>query len=1012
MKQVKYSIFCLCLLSGFRLFPQSNNPYNNFTIRTLTPDDGLSQGSNYFRYEDSQGFMWLTANDALNRYDGKMVKVYNLDKYFKDCPPLQQGYGFAEDNESNIYVGSTRGLYIYHRNTDKFTLKKIFTSPDEVAMPIAFKGGKIWCFNRVWQLSTYDVKTCKVEMITQMELKPIASLNIYASSRVFYARYPFIDNENTIWMISVDNIAAYSISKKNIAYPLQLQKVIGKFNFMSCLYDTMSNKILFSSEERVLEYEIKKTQFKSFKRSFNDFHVAVYDAIRIRAADNVIKMIDEILAGKVFKEFTENEFRDKINRFFVSQMFDKSGNLWINVNGQGLLILNFHPSLMHTKPDNSLGDRYRMKYGVQSFGELPNGDILIHPVILLHNEKIVDTLPSKFKELISYRKSIDSFRNGLWYYWEYKYKDIENLIFFSDKKNKISLVIDRTNEDIKHLADLVVLPDGRILCSLSKGLSWLIPEKKSFHQINSLKLEEPFKINLLSNKRVAVSYIGNDMRLIQILPGDDIKIIKTILPGIQSYYIQEDLKRNQYWVGTNQGIYVLDKSLNPIKKFDANNGMAGTNIYGLLLDDSGNVWCSHQHGLSSIDAESYHIINYDKEDGIQDWDFNNRSFYKAKDGTLYFGGVSGFNYFKPPLKLSTYTKPEVYIDEILVNHKLYLPDTNANLIQLLNLNYTQNNISVKAMVKDLANGTLRQLIYRLESVDTTWKFLPDKSPILFNNLAPGSYTLEMGVYDKFNSVMHCQKTIAIYISTPFYKRIWFIVIMTILFTAIFLWQYNRRKLLKHKRVFEQQLALEAQRNKITADLHDDIGATLSSLQVNSNIANQLLEKNKEQAKLVLKKIEEQSQNLSDKIGDFIWSMKPGKDEFMSLSNRIKTFASDILGSTDIHYIINIDKEIDSLNIDISMRKNIVLITKEAINNAAKYSKALNIIIEIVHEKEDIILSVADDGIGMNANENNFTGNGLNNMQKRAEELNGEFKIISSPNQGTKILVKFKIIDIY
>ena len=107
--------------------------------------------------------MWLTGNDALNRYDGKMVKVYNLDKYFLHCPNLQQGYGFAEDDESNIYIGSTRGLYIYLRSQDKFALQKIFN--DAVAMPFAFKDGKIWCFNLKYQLATYDVKTKEVHYI-------------------------------------------------------------------------------------------------------------------------------------------------------------------------------------------------------------------------------------------------------------------------------------------------------------------------------------------------------------------------------------------------------------------------------------------------------------------------------------------------------------------------------------------------------------------------------------------------------------------------------------------------------------------------------------------------------------------------------------------------------------------------------------------------------------------------------------------------------------------------------
>ena len=114
------------------------NPIH-FSISKLTTDEGLSPGSNYFRFEDSKGFMWITGNDAVNRYDGSRVKVYNLNKYFNKCPNLQQGYGFAEDNLGTLYIGSVNGLYVYHRDEDNFTLVKIYAGSEQTAMPIVFK---------------------------------------------------------------------------------------------------------------------------------------------------------------------------------------------------------------------------------------------------------------------------------------------------------------------------------------------------------------------------------------------------------------------------------------------------------------------------------------------------------------------------------------------------------------------------------------------------------------------------------------------------------------------------------------------------------------------------------------------------------------------------------------------------------------------------------------------------------------------------------------------------------
>ena len=411
--------------------------------------------------------------------------------------------------------------------------------------------------------------------------------------------------------------------------------------------------------------------------------------------------------------------------------------------------------------------------------------------------------------------------------------------------------------------------------------------------------------------------------------------------------------------------------------------------------------------MSSINAKTYQIINFDKSDGIQDWDFNNRSFYKGSDGTLYFGGISGFNYIKPPLQAYSSYKPEVYVDQILVNNKKYASSINANNITKIELNHDQNNVSIKAIVKDLMNAKSRKLIYRITEIDQKWKYLPNGSEIDFNNLAPNNYTLELGAYDKYsNKEMH-QKTIIISILSPFYYKIWFWILIVFALTGIIFWWFNQRKLQRHKTFFKQRLALEQQRSKITADLHDDIGATLSSLQINSAVANQLIKTNPSEAQKVVSKIEMQSQNLADKIGDIIWSMKSEKNEFMSMSTRIKNFANDILGSTEIKYIIKIEPILDTLIKDFTYRKNIVLLIKEAINNVAKYSKATHLEVNLTVIKNQLQIEIIDDGIGFNNNQT--LGNGIPNMKKRVEELKGNFSINSNLNQGTIILVTIPIV---
>lgn len=959
--------------------------------------------------------MWLTCNDALNRYDGKTVKVYNLDKYFDKCPNLQQGYGFSEDKQGNIYIGSVRGLYIYHRNEDRFSLQKIYkNATDDIAMPIGFQDGKIWCFNKQYQLATFDVKTKKVTTVTQLQLAPLKSVHIYEmSNNCFYYHYPFIDANGKIWIINNNEILKFDTKTNKSYFPLKDYFSTQNVNFYASCFNETLNSFFIGTDKELFEFSIDDNKIKEIKNQGKSFG----QILGIASKNNFVAFrtnFDLLFLDKKSNSIKRIAVNDKnnYNRTF-GYSIDKCGRLWIGDDGKGQLIFNFNAKLLPKIPDENTTFNYFNLSGVTRFVQLSDNEIVIPNVIQQKSLLVFFDLKTKkmtdipfplitVGTLGNYGCSTDSKRKGIWLFSQNKKgnKIVLNISFLNQAKKITNFIIENTYEEKGSIQDVQVMPNGKILCAFTKGLYWLYPEKHQLEKINTSKRDNIFKINILDNNQIAISCINNDMVLYQIQADNSLKEVKSILPKVQSFYIQKDKKRNQYWVGTNQGIYLLDKDFEDLKNFNANNGLAGTYIYGLLLDDDGSVFCSHQRGLSSINATTFQVTNYDKNDGIQDWDFNNRAFYKTTDGTLFFGGVSGFNYFKPPLQPYSYYKPEVYIDEILVNNKQYKVTVNADEIKKMDLNYKENNISIKALIKDLSNANARQLIYRIKEIDSKWKHLPNGTSINFNNLASNNYTLELGYYDKYLNEEVPQKILLISISAPFYREIWFWSLIAFLIAGLIFWVYSKRKFAKQQQEFKQQLALEQQRNKITADLHDDIGSTLSSLQINSAVANQLLLKNPIEAQKILEKIESQSEQLSDKIGDIIWSMKPGKEEFLTLTSRIKNFANEIVGSTNINYKIKIDKQIDKVITDISARKNIVLFVKEATNNAVKYSKAkqLTILIQIIENQIDI--EISDDGVGFDTSITK--GNGLGNMKKRIEELNGKFSITSEPNLGTTI----------
>ncbi len=138
------------------------------------------------------------------------------------------------------------------------------------------------------------------------------------------------------------------------------------------------------------------------------------------------------------------------------------------------------------------------------------------------------------------------------------------------------------------------------------------------------------------------------------------------------------------------------------------------------------------------------------------------------------------------------------------------------------------------------------------------------------------------------------------------------------------------------------------------------------------------------------------------MGDIVWAIKPSADEDKNLASRIKNYGAGLLAVKNINCEYNIDPALDRLLLNVEARKNVLLIIKEAINNIAKYSRALNAAITMHAENGTIILSVTDDGAGFNA-ETIRRGNGLTNMHNRAKYLEGTFTIASAAAAGTQII---------
>lgn len=205
----------------------------------------------------------------------------------------------------------------------------------------------------------------------------------------------------------------------------------------------------------------------------------------------------------------------------------------------------------------------------------------------------------------------------------------------------------------------------------------------------------------------------------------------------------------------------------------------------------------------------------------------------------------------------------------------------------------------------------------------------------------------------------------------------------------------------------QRLRLANLRSKISQDLHDEVGATLSGIAMYSYITKEQI-KNEEHAAVnkSLDLIKDNAAEMVAKLNDIVWAVNPHQDNLFSLLERLKDFANELTSVKHIQLVFDITESLATLKLSMEQRKNIYLICKEGINNAVKYSDCNKIKINVIHHQKNIQIMIEDDGCGYSMNDVR-RGNGLTNMANRATEINAQLNIDSIIGEGTTITLSIK-----
>jgi two-component sensor histidine kinase len=448
------------------------------------------------------------------------------------------------------------------------------------------------------------------------------------------------------------------------------------------------------------------------------------------------------------------------------------------------------------------------------------------------------------------------------------------------------------------------------------------------------------------------------------------------------YYNKTD---KTYWAGSFGQLIHYDKDLRVINSYTQEDGLIADIITGILPDDNGNIWMQFSRSVSKLNIKTGKIASLSEKDGLikQPYGFPP----VATEGDLYFWGNQGIDRVTPDKLTESYPPSLVYLKSLEINQKPFPLPIGINHLQELLLRYNNNQITIETGIIDYYSKGSNHIRYKLEEINGDWQIAPANYTIRYDGLPPGKYRLVMQASNAANEFNGPEKILLIHINPPFWQTWWFRTLIALAAIGAIYGIYRYR--------LQQVMHLQNIRNRIAADLHDDIGSTLNSISIYSEVAK----KDTAGRTQALEMIGESSRKVIDAMSDIVWTINPDNDSFERIILRMRSLSYNLLRAKQIEFSFRADENLNNLKLSLEERRNFYLIFKEALNNLLKYSNAKRASVLLSKNAGRITLQIRDDGIGFDTKKK-YNGNGLVNMQKRAKEINAELHIESGDGIGT------------
>lgn len=998
---------------------------HNFHFQRLGIDDGLSQSTVLSILQDRKGFMWFGTANGLNRYDGYSLTIYKHNPM--DSTSLSNDWigSLYEDIDGILWIGTNEGLNRFDANHDDFTHYR-FDPGDSTSIGGNFvtaivqdQYGILWIGTNNG-LSSFDPQTgiFKRHFCDSSKSRHIGAVTALLLDK---SGYTWIGTRNGLICLGRDKtqMIRYEYDSKN---PRSISS-----NAIAALCEDNAGTIWIATENAGLNrFDRSVGQFTRYihdpknpaSLSANNLHAIIEDNFGILwiGTDNGgLNRLDAKRQSFKHYLYSQADTRSLSHNTVLSIYEDRTGTLWIGTELGGLSNLNrFRDRFKHYKHDptdpksltsNTVWSFCEDREGIlwvgtdvglcqfnrsdESFSRFMNDDSEgIYARIIEDNDGFLwiarhsklDKIDPKTRHVQSYRhnpKDPQSISAGL---VTYVYQDHQQTIWVGTTTglNRYDRAVDafkhyvhdpKDSTSLSGVTVTTIVEDhaGTLWIGSRNGLSRFNRSKNNFKQFRR-NLHDP---SSLSHNAVMSIY--------------------------------EDLNK-QIWIGTyGGGLNRFNRETETFTRFTEKDGIPNNVIYGILDDNSGNLWLSTNNGLSKFNPITKSHKNYDIADGLQSNEFNQGAVYKTRAGEMFFGGINGFNSFYPDEMKDNPYVPPIVITSFNKFDKRVKFDKPVSDMDAIELSYQDNFFSFEFVALDYTLPVKNQYAYKLEGLDEDWIHSGLRRYASYTNLSPGDYVFRIKGSNNDQVWNEVGASVAITITPPFWRTWWFygLAVCAVVLLLVVSHEYRVRQRIARMLELERVRVLESERirKKAADDFHDEFGHKLTKIALLTEVMKKEMKEATTENLESMNKIIDTSKTLSIGMRDFLWTLNPEKDSLYDVAVRIKDFGDELFERTGIAFRVSgLNQDMTHLRLSVDWRRHLTLIFKEAMTNILKHARCHNVQLEFKLNYSAIVVSLQDDGSGFNAH-NGSTGQGLMSMRNRAQKINGILDI-QSGEHGT------------